>query len=107
MPIAFKNDASRAMPRDCAVPSAAKVEKHSAPRLDLRVDPPSHAVKRLLGAAGSPRQDARAPGLIVFWRLTGGDKTRFRAHNRGEDRVKSNGFEHYEMKFDRKQLLTA
>jgi hypothetical protein len=51
------------MPCGFAVQSATK-EKNILPRRpDLRVDPPSPAVKRLPGVAGSPRQGARAPGL--------------------------------------------
>lgn len=107
MPIASKSFASRAMPGDFAVPSAAKVKNILASRLDLRVLPPSHAAKRLPGVAGSPPQDARLPGLSVFWRLIGGDETRFRAHNRGEDQVKSTGFEHDEIQCDQKPFLVV
>jgi hypothetical protein len=58
-----------------------------ARRPDLRVAPPSPAVKRSPGVAGSPLQDACARGLIVFWRLIGGDNPRFRANGRGKDHV--------------------
>jgi hypothetical protein len=91
---------------DFAVLSAAK-ERRLAPLAALGGDPPSPAVKRLPGVAGSPRQDASTPGLIVFWRLIGGNGTWYRGNDRGEGLVRSPGFEHDAIQRDPNPLLAA
>ena len=42
---------------------------------------------------------------LAFWRLTGGNGTRFHRSDRGEDHVKSPGFEHELIPCERKPFL--
>jgi hypothetical protein len=105
MPVAFKSAASLAMQGDFVFPPP-RSGKTSYPPAGSRVDPPSLAFKRLPGVAGSPPQDACAPGGSIC-RLNGGDGTRFRASDRTKDHAKSTRFERDEILCVRKPFLLA